>query len=346
MDGLMCLPQYLISQIFIEAKNMDSRAIKIKEQGPPSVMNLEQETIGSPGEGEVLVRQSAIGINFMDVYQRSGLYPLDLPSGIGLEAAGFVEEVGNGVSHVLPGDRVAYSGGPPGSYAECRNVLAARIVKIPDGISDEQAAALILKGTTAEYLLERAYPIKTGEDVLFYAAAGGVGSIAGQWGKALGARMIGIAGGPEKCAYAKNHGYDEVIDRHSENLVERVRELTDGKGVPVVFDSVGKDTYEQSIECLTPRGFFVSFGTSSGKVPPIEASTLQHKGSLYFTRPSLADYCAARTDYEASVARVFNMVASDDIRVDIGRRYSLKDAVQAHTDLEAGVTSGSSLLVP
>ena len=325
---------------------MDTRAIKIKEQGPPSVMQIERETITSPGDGEALVHQSAVGINFMDIYQRSGLYPLGLPSGIGLEAAGIVEEVGIGVSHVMRGDRVVYSGGPPGSYADCRNVIASRIIKIPDSISDEQAAALALKGTTAEYLLERAYSIKDGEDVLFYAAAGGVGSIAGQWGKALGARMIGIAGGPEKCAYAKDHGYDEVIDRHAENVVERVRELTGGKGVPVVFDSVGKDTYEQSIECLKPRGFFVSFGTSSGKVPPVDASTLQHKGSLYFTRPSLADYCATRSDYEASVARVFDMVANGKIKIDVGKRYNLDDAVQAHTDLEAGATSGSSLLIP
>ena len=325
---------------------MDARAIKIEEQGPPSVMQIEREAISSPGDGAALVRQSAIGINFMDIYQRSGLYPLSLPSGIGLEAAGIIEGVGTGVSHIMPGDRVVYSGGPPGSYADCRNVIASRIIKIPDSISDEQAAALVLKGTTAEYLLERAYSIKGGEDVLFYAAAGGVGSIAGQWGKALGARMIGIAGGPEKCAYAKDHGYDEVIDRHSENIVERVKELTGGKGVPVVFDSVGKDTYDQSIECLAPRGVFVSFGTSSGKVPPVDASTLQHKGSLYFTRPSLADYCAARTDYEASVARVFDMVASGKIKIDIGQRYSLDDAVQAHTDLEAGATSGSSLLIP
>ncbi len=325
---------------------MDTRTIKIKEQGPPSVMQIEQEVITSPGDGEALVRQSAIGINFMDIYQRSGLYPLGLPSGIGLEAAGLVEEVGTGVSHIMPGDRVVYSGGPPGSYADCRNVVASRIIKIPDSISDEQAAALVLKGTTAEYLLERAYSIKSGEDVLFYAAAGGVGSIAGQWGKALGARMIGVAGGPEKCAYAKDHGYDEVIDHKSENIAERVRELTNGKGVPVVFDSVGKDTYEQSIECLAPRGFFVSFGTSSGKVPPVDASTLQHKGSLYFTRPSLADYCAARHDYEASAARVFDMVANGKIKIDIRQRYSLYDAVQAHTELEAGTTSGSSLLIP
>ena len=194
--------------------------------------------------------------------------------------------------------------------------------------------------------MERAYSIKDGEDVLFYADAGGVGSIAGQWKKALRARMIGIAGGPEKCAYAKDHGYDEVIDHKSENIAERVRERTNGKGVPVVFDSVGKDTYEQSIECLAPRFFFVSFGTPSGKVPPVDASTLQHKGSLYFTRPSLADYYAARHDYETSAARVFDMVAHGKIKIDIGQRYSLDDAFQAHTELEAGTTSGLSLLIP
>lgn len=325
---------------------MEARAVRIDEQGPPAVMRLEQVTLASPGDGEVLIRQSAVGINYMDVYQRSGYYPLELPSGIGLEAAGIVEAVGDGVSHVQPGDRVAYSGGPPGAYADRRNVLASRIVKIPDDVSDEQAAAILLKGTTAEYLLERTYPVKAGDNVLFYAAAGGVGSIAGQWGKALGARMIGIAGGPEKCAHAKAHGYDDVIDRHTENVVDRVRELTDGKGVPVLYDSIGKDTYEQSIECLAPRGFFVSFGTTSGTVPPVEAATLQHKGSLYFTRPSLADYCVARDEYEASVARVFNMVASGAVKIEIGQRYSLDEAAQAHADLETGKTSGSSLIIP
>jgi NADPH2:quinone reductase len=325
---------------------MDARSIVIKEQGAPSVMALEAASLTPPGKDMALLRQTAIGINFMDVYQRSGQYPLGLPSGIGLEAAGVIEAVGEGVSHVQVGDRVAYSGGPPGSYADCRNVSAARIVKIPDGVSDEQAAAVLLKGTTAEYLLERAYPVKAREDVLFYAAAGGVGLIAGQWGKALGARMIGIAGGAEKCALAKAHGYAEVIDRHSENVVERIKELTDGKGVPVLYDSIGKDTYEQSIDCLAPRGFFVSFGTTSGKVPPIDAATLQHKGSLYITRPTLANYCAARDDFEHSVSRVFEMLASGAVKVEIGQRYKLADAVQAHADLEAGKTSGSSLLIP
>jgi len=325
---------------------MESQAIIIKQQGAPSVMRLERVLLGPLGVGEARVRQSAIGINFMDVYQRSGQYPLELPSSIGLEAAGVIESVGLGVTHVKVGDRIVYSGGPPGSYAECRNVMASRIVKIPDAVSNEQAAAVLLKGTTTEYLLERAYNVKAGENVLFYAAAGGVGLIAGQWGKAIGARMIGIAGGKEKCAYASAHGYDVVIDRYSENVVTRVRELTNGAGVSVLYDSIGKDTYEQSINCLAPRGYFVSFGTTSGKVPPVEASTLQHKGSLYFTRPTLADYCAVRSDFEKSTARVFEMVASGALKVEIGQRYSLANAAQAHTDLESGQTSGSSILVP
>lgn len=325
---------------------MDTKAVVIETQGPPSVMRLDDVSLPAPADGMATIRQSAIGINFMDVYQRSGYYPMDLPSGLGLEAAGVVESVGPGVSHVSVGDRVVYSGGPPGAYAAARNVLASRIVKIPDDINDEQAAAVLLKGTTAEYLLERTYKVSPGENVLFYAAAGGVGLLAGQWGKALGARMIGIAGGPEKCAHALAHGYDVVIDRHAEDVVARVRELTDGAGVPVLYDSIGKDTYEQSIDCLAPRGMFVSFGTTSGTVPPVEAATLQHKGSLYFTRPSLANYCADRDDFEASTTRVFDMLASGAVKVEIGQRYCLADVVQAHTDLEAGQTSGSSILIP
>lgn len=325
---------------------MNSKTIVIEAQGPPSVMRLEEAALAAPEDGMATIRQTAIGINFMDVYQRSGQYPMELPSGIGLEAAGVVEAVGPGVSDLAVGDRVVYAGGPPGAYADCRNVVAARIVKIPDGISDEQAAAVLMKGTTAEYLLERCYKVAPGENVLFYAAAGGVGLLAGQWGKALGARMIGIAGGAEKCALARANGYDEVIDRHSEDVVARVRELTDGAGVPVLYDSIGKDTYEQSIDCLAERGMFVSFGTTSGKVPPIEAATLQHKGSLYFTRPSLASYCAARGDFEMSTSRLFEMMSSGAVKVEIGQRYSLADAARAHEDLEAGRTSGSTVLVP
>ena len=325
---------------------MKSISVAIEAQGAPSVMKLSNVDIGLPKEGEVLIRQSVIGVNYMDIYQRSGYYPMNLPSGIGLEASGIIESVGAGVNFLTEGDRVVYSGGPPGSYADVRNVLASRVVRIPENIEDEQAAAIFLKGTTAEYLLERAYPITAGQTVLFHAAAGGVGLIAGQWGKAIGARMIGVAGGPEKCALAKENGYTEVIDRNNENVVARVKELTDGKGVPVVYDSVGKDTFEQSVECLSPRGYFMSFGTTSGSVPPIDAAMLQHKGSLYFTRPTLANYCAARDDLELSAARLFKMIANGDVKTKIGQRYKLSDVVKSHLDLEAGKTFGSTILIP
>tara|TARA_B110000037_G_scaffold128999_1_gene146527 strand:+ start:269 stop:1246 length:978 start_codon:yes stop_codon:yes gene_type:complete len=325
---------------------MKSISVAIEAQGAPSVMKLSNVDIGLPKEGEVLIRQSVIGVNYMDIYQRSGYYPMNLPSGIGLEASGIIESIGAGVNFLTEGDRVVYSGGPPGSYADVRNVLASRVVRIPENIEDEQAAAIFLKGTTAEYLLERAYPITAGQTVLFHAAAGGVGLIAGQWGKAIGARMIGVAGGPKKCALAKEHGYTEVIDRNNENVVARVKELTDGEGVPVVYDSVGKDTFEQSVECLSPRGYFISFGTTSGSVPPIDAAMLQHKGSLYFTRPTLANYCAARDDLELSAARLFKMIANGSVKTKIGQRFELSDVVRAHVDLEAGKTFGSSILIP
>ena len=325
---------------------MKSNTVIIKNQGPPSVMKLSEVDIAGPKEGEVLIRQSVIGINYMDIYQRSGYYPMDLPSGIGLEASGIIEAVGAGVDNLTQGDRVVYSGGPPGSYANVRNVLASRVIRIPNGIEDEQAAAIFLKGTTAEYLLERAYKVEAGQTVLFHAAAGGVGLIAGQWGKAIGARMIGVAGGPEKCALAKEHGYAEVIDRKNENVVTRVRELTGGVGVPVVYDSIGKDTFKQSLECLSPRGYFISFGTTSGSVPPVDAAMLQHKGSLYFTRPTLANYCAARDDLELSAARLFKMIANGSVKTKIGQRFELSDVVRAHVDLEAGKTFGSSILIP
>tara|TARA_A100000164_G_scaffold303747_1_gene279519 strand:+ start:173 stop:1150 length:978 start_codon:yes stop_codon:yes gene_type:complete len=325
---------------------MKSNTVTIKNQGPPSVMKLSEVDIAGPKEGEVLIRQSVIGINYMDIYQRSGYYPMDLPSGIGLEASGIIESVGDGVDNLTQGDRVVYSGGPPGSYANVRNVLASRVIRIPNGIEDEQAAAIFLKGTTAEYLLERAYKVEAGQTVLFHAAAGGVGLIAGQWGKAIGARMIGVAGGPEKCALAKEHGYAEVIDRKNENVVTRVKELTGGVGVPVVYDSIGKDTFKQSLECLSPRGYFISFGTTSGSVPPVDAAMLQHKGSLYFTRPTLANYCAARDDLELSAARLFKMIANGSVKTKIGQRFELSDVVRAHVDLEAGKTFGSSILIP
>ncbi len=325
---------------------MQTRAARIASQGGPSVIEITTAELSAPSAGEVRVRQTAIGLNFMDVYQRGGAYPLSLPSGLGLEAAGVVEEVGPDVTDLRPGMRVAYAGGPPGAYAAYRNLPAGQLVEIPDGVSDEQAAAVLLKGMTVEYLMERCYPVKPGEDVLFYAAAGGVGTIAGQWGKALGARMIGVAGGADKCARARDHGYADVIDRTTEEIAQRVKALTGDKGVPVAYDSVGKATFAATMDSLAPRGVFVSFGASSGKPPAVEAGDLQRRGSLYFTRPSLANYCVARDDLTASAARVFEMVAKGAVTIEIGQRYPLDDAVKAHSDLEGGRTTGSSILLP
>ena len=322
---------------------MKSRVIRVSRQGDPSVMDLVTVEIAPPGPGQALVRHTAIGLNYLDVYHRSGQVSLPVPTGIGAEAAGIVEAVGGDVSELNPGDRVAYAGGAPGSYAEYRNVVADRLVTLPDTISDEQAAAVMLKGMTVEYLLNRTYPVRSGEFVLFYAAAGGVGSIAGQWGRALGARMIGIAGGADKRALALEHGYEVVIDRNREDVAKRVMELTGDQGVPVVYDSAGKDTFDQSIKCLAPRGYFVSFGSTTGPVTPVAPSTLA-AASLYFTRPTLGTYTASREDRLASAEQVFSMVEKGDITVDIRQRYPLADAVQAHRDLEAGNTTGSSIL--
>jgi len=322
---------------------MKSRVIIINEQGSPSVMREDEIELHPPGKGQVLLRQTAIGLNYMDVYQRSGLYPLDLPSGLGLEGAGVVEAVGEGVNDLREGDRAAYGGSAPGAYAEFRNMPASRLIKVPNSISDEQSAALMLKGMTVEYLLNRTYPVKAGEPVLFWAAAGGVGLIAGQWGKAIGARMIGVAGGSEKCALARAHGYDTVIDRNNEDVVSRVKEITDGVGVPVAFDSIGKVTFGQTMDCLAPRGYFVSFGTTSGTVPPVMAADLQHRGSLYFCRPTLVNYTSSREDLVNSAFSVFSMIENGYIKIKINQRYPLSKVVQAHTDLEAGLTTGSTI---
>ncbi len=321
---------------------MKAKAVRIEQQGEPSVMEMVESELPEPGAGEARVRHSFIGLNFMDVYQRGGQYPVSLPMGLGLEAAGVVEALGDGVEDLAVGDRVAYGPAPPGAYSDRRNLPAARLVRIPDAVSDEQAAAGLLKGITVEYLLERAYAVRAGQDVLFYAAAGGVGLIAGQWGAALGARMIGVAGGAEKCELALEHGYDAVIDRTREDVVARVKALTDGRGVPVAYDSVGKDTFEQTLECLAPRGYFVSFGTSSGPPPPVEAKELQHRGSLYFTRPTLADYASERADLEHAAGRVFEMIGSGAVRITVGQRFDLADVVAAHEALEGGRTTGTS----
>jgi len=325
---------------------VDARAIRIAAQGGPDVMTIETVSLPEPAAGEVLIRQTAIGINYLDVYHRSGFYTLPLPSGVGSEAAGVVERTGPQVANLKAGDRVAYAGGAPGSYASHRIVPAARLVTIPDGVSDEVAAAVMLKGMTVEYLLNRCYPLKPGEFVLFHAAAGGVGLLAGQWGRHLGAKMIGVAGGAVKGRLAREHGYAEVIDRTREDVVERVKAITGGGGVSVVYDSVGKATFETSLKCLRPRGMFVSFGTTTGSPPPVEAGVLQKHGSLYFTRPTLVTYTAAREDLVASAAAVFDLVTRGVLTVHIGARYPLADAARAHADLEAGKTVGSSLLIP
>lgn len=325
---------------------MRARVIRIAAPGGPDVLKEESITVPAPVAGDVRVRQTAIGLNYLDIYHRSGAYVLRMPSGIGSEAAGIVEEVGSGVSLVSVGDRVVYAGGAPGAYASHRNVAAERLVVIPDGVTDERAAAVMLKGMTVEYLLNRCHAVTPGESVLFYAAAGGVGLLAGQWGKFLGATMIGVAGGVDKCRLAREHGYAEVIDRTREDVVDRVKAITDGAGVPVVYDSVGKATFDASIACLAPRGLFVSFGTTTGPPPPVEAGTLQKQGSLYFTRPTLVTYTARREELVASATAVFDMVTRGVISVHIGARYALADAARAHADLEAGKTVGSSLLIP
>jgi NADPH2:quinone reductase len=325
---------------------MKTRAIRMAKQGAPDVLILQDVDLGPPGPGQVLVRQTAIGLNFLDVYHRSGAYPLPVPSGVGSEGAGVVEAVGEGVTTLKPGDRVAYQGGEIGSYAAHRVMPVARLVKLPDAVSDDVAAAIMLKGMTVEYLLDRCVPLKAGDFALTYAAAGGVGLLMGQWAKARGIKLIGVAAGAEKCALARSSGYFAVLDRKTDDIVARVKDMTGGKGVPAVFDSVGKDTFETTLDCLAPRGFFVSFGATTGAPPPVEAGVLQKRGSLYFTRPTLVTYSGDPADYAASARTVLDMVASGALKPYIGQRYALADAAQAHRDLEAGKTIGSTLLIP
>lgn len=325
---------------------INARVVRIHSHGGPEVLTAENIELPDPGAGEALIRHTAIGVNFQDVYHRSGFYPLAMPSGIGTEAVGVVERLGAGVSGLGVGDRVGYAGGAPGSYADYRNFPAERLVKIPAGLSDETAAAVLLKGMTVEYLLNRCYPVKAGESVLFYAASGGVGLIAGQWGRHLGAHMIGVAGNADKCTLARANGYAEVIDRGSQDVAAAVKALTGGTGVPVAYDSVGKATFETTMKCLAPRGMFVSFGTTTGAPPAVEAGTLQKLGSLYFTRPTLVTYTATRAELDASAAAVFGLIARGVLKVTVNARYPLADAARAHADLESGRTSGSSIIVP
>ena len=322
-----------------------AKAVRFHKQGGPEVMQYDDVQVGDPGPGQARIRHTFIGVNFVDIYQRSGLYPMQVPQTAGNEGAGVVEAVGQGVSDLKPGDRVAYTG-LPGSYCDVRVVPADRMVKLPEGISEEQAASMMLKGLTVHYLIHTTYPVKRGETVLWHAAAGGVGLIACQWLKQLGVTVIGTAGSDEKCALAKAHGAEHVINYSRENFVERVQAITGGKKVPVVYDSVGKTTWEGTLECLRPRGLIVSFGNASGPVAPVNLGILSTKGSLYVTRPTLATHIASRADLVERSNALFEMVKSGKVKIETTKRYKLADAQQAHRDLEARKTTGSVVLQP
>ena len=321
-------------------------AIRIHQTGGPEVLTWEAVNVPAPAAGEATVRHHAVGLNFIDTYHRTGLYPLPLPSGIGLEGAGVVEAVGAGVTEVKVGDRVAYAGGPVGAYAEVRNIPAHRLLILPDAIAFDTAAAMMLQGLTAAYLLRRTYRVQPGDAVLIHAAAGGVGLIACQWAKALGATVIGTVGSPAKAELAKAHGCDHVINYSTENFTQRVREITGGEGVPVVYDGVGKDTFMGSLDSLRPLGMLVTYGNASGPVPPFDVLLLSQKGSLFVTRPTIMHYTAKRADLEALGAELFEVVVSGKVRIEVNQTYPLREAAQAQRDLEARKTTGSTVLLP
>ena len=323
-----------------------ANAIRFHQTGGPEVLRLEDVEVGEPGEGQARVRHAAIGVNFIDTYHRTGLYPLPLPSGLGVEAAGVVEAVGKGVAHVKKGDRVAYALGAPGGYSQVRVMPADRLVRLPDGIGDRQAAGAMLKGLTVQYLVRRTYPVKAGETVLVQAAAGGVGLIACQWLKALGATVIGTVGSEEKARLARAHGCDHAIVYTREDFAARVKEITRGAGVPVVYDAVGKSTFQGSLDCLRPRGLMVSFGNASGPVPPVDLLQLSQRGSLFITRPTLAHYTATREELEAGARELFEVMPSGKVKVEVSATYPLAEAARAHRDLEARKTTGSVVLLP
>jgi NADPH:quinone reductase len=324
-----------------------THAIVVKQHGGSEVLEWEKTQLPSLMPDEVRIRHTAVGLNFIDVYHRSGLYPTPaFPFIPGMEAAGVVEAVGEAVTDLSIGDRVAYAGGPLGAYAEVRNFPAQRLVKIPDAIGDSEAAAMMLKGMTAEYLLCRTYPVKAGESILVHAAAGGVGQIVCQWAASIGAVVIGTVGSEEKAVIAKQRGCRHVINYRRENVPEQIRQITQGAGVPVVYDSVGKDTFQDSLACLAPMGLLVSFGQSSGKVPPFDIGVLSPKGSLYLTRPTLLDYTRTRAQLLQSSSRLFDMVGQGKVTLSIERQYPLSEARQAHDDLEQRRTQGSSILLP
>lgn len=324
-----------------------AKAIRIHEHGGPEVLRYEEVDPGKPGKGEVLLRHTAIGLNFIDTYFRTGLYPAPngLPLTPGGEAAGVVVELGEGVTELKVGDRVAYAGAP-GSYAEERVMPTERLVKVPDGVTDEEAAGMMLKGMTAEYLLRRTYAVKPGDNVLYHAAAGGVGLIFGQWAKHLGVDVIGTVGSAQKAELAKAHGYAHVVNYRETDFVKAVAEITGGRKCDVVYDSVGKDTFEGSLDSLRPRGMLVSFGQSSGPVPPFNLGILSQKGSLFLTRPTLFAYIATRAELEESAAALFEVVRSGAVKIRVNQRYPLSEAAQAHADLEGRRTTGTTVLIP
>ncbi|MEX5744873.1 quinone oxidoreductase [Massilia sp. X63] len=322
------------------------KAIRIAATGGPEVLAFLDVELGEPGPGEARVRHHAIGLNYIDTYYRSGLYKMALPSGLGQEGAGVVEAVGEGVTHVQPGDRVAYAGGPPGAYSEARVMPASQLVRLPASIPFETAAAMMLQGLTVQYLFRQTYQLQPGQTILFHAAAGGVGLIACQWAKALGVNLIGTVGSEEKAALARAHGAAHVINYNTEDVVQRVLEITGGAKVPVVYDSVGKDTFIRSLDCLQPRGLMVSFGNASGPVPPFALTELASRGSLYITRPTLFAYAGTRPELEAMARELFDMVESGKLKIEVNQRFALADAAEAHRALEGRRTTGSTVLLP
>ncbi len=328
------------------ARKMKTHAIRMYEYGGPEVLRYEEIELDEPGQGEARIRHTAIGLNFIDTYHRTGLYPMDLPTGLGSEAAGIVEAVGPGVSDVQPGDRVVYSGRPADSYSVCRNFPAWQLVPVPEGISDEQAAAVMLKGLTAWYLLRRSYPVRKGDTVLLHAAAGGVGSLASQWANHLGATVIGVVSTDEKAELARSQGCAHIIMADSSDIAAEVRALTGGEGVAAVYDSIGRDTFFSSLDALRPHGVMVTFGNASGPVDAFAPVELAKRHSLYVTRPVLFDFIDTRERLLAACSALFEVISSGAVKISVNQKYSLKDAAQAHIDLESRKTTGSTVLIP
>ncbi|GAA0309622.1 quinone oxidoreductase family protein [Rhodovulum strictum] len=323
-----------------------TRAIIFETPGGPEVLKLVTREVGAPGPGELRIRHHACGLNYIDIYQRSGVYPMPLPQVPGMEGAGVVEAVGEGVTHLAVGDRVAYAAAPPGAYCDVRVMHAAQVCRLPDSIDFRTAAAMMLQGLTVQYLFHRTVPLKSGDTVLFHAAAGGVGLIACQWARAMGIRLIGTAGTDEKCALARAHGAAETINYEREDFVSRVRDLTEGRGVDVVMDSIGAATFDRSLDCLRPVGMMISFGNASGKVPPFDLSILGAKGSLQLTRPTLFTHIARHEDCQAMAAQLFGMVETGKVAIRIGQEFALADVAEAHRRMEARATTGSTILLP